>query len=108
MFVTAFDGVAWLRTEPETGTIWLGGLLDHRSGLELIPSIVVALSGEGSWRVLNLEELTALSTSGDRLIQGVCRLAASYGASLHVVYPVRALSAAEPEPEVVSDQCRSV
>jgi hypothetical protein len=108
MFVSAFDGVAWLRTEQKTGTIRLGGMLDHRTGLELIPSIVVALNDEVSWRVLDLVELTVVSKSGDRLIQAVCRLATAHGASLQVIYPVRTLEAVDPEPEVVPAQCRSV
>lgn len=110
MFVTALDGVAWLRAEPETGTIRVGGMLDHRTGLELVPAIVVALNDDVTWRVLNLEELTALSMSGERLVQALCRLAAAHGASLHVIYPVRPLEAADPEPEagVVPAQVRSV
>lgn len=87
MVVTAFDGEAWLRTEPETSTLRLGGALDERTGLELIPALVVALHLDVAWQVLNLEELTALSTGGDRLVQSLCRIAAAHGTPLQVVYP---------------------
>lgn len=107
MVVTAFDGVAWLRTEPDTGTLRLGGLLDDHTGLELIPALVVALHDDVPWRVLNLEELTSLSASGDRLVRGVVRLAAARGEPLHVVYPARTLDAVDAEPAGVV-QRRSV
>jgi len=89
MFVTAFDGVAWLRTQPETRTLWVGGTIDRQTGLELIPALVVALNEDVSWQVLNLEELTGLSAGGDRLIQSLCRLAAAHETPLRVVYPRR-------------------
>ena len=86
MLVTASDGMAWFKSDPAAGVLRLGGVLGRNASFDLIPAIVVSLSGDVRWRELRLDDVKRLSTAGTRLVAGACRLGEEHGTPLRLSY----------------------
>ena len=85
MLVTASDGLAWFKSDPAAGVLRLGGELGHNASSDLIPAIVVSMTGTVRWRELRLNEVKLLSTAGTRLVAGACRLGKEHGTPLRLI-----------------------
>ena len=86
MLVTASDGLAWFKSDPEAGVLRLGGALGHNASCDLIAAIVVSMTGEVKWRELRLNEVKLFTIFGTRLVAGACRLGEAHGTPLRLVY----------------------